>query len=520
MAKQRQPSIGQKAASRSGGLAQFITAAPAALAFLDADLRYTAWSKAWARLHGFGVRDLAGVRHQQLRPDSPASWCAALRRALETASGSAGMDSFTTGGRRTLVLRWRVEPVADLDGAVAGLSLYCEAAEGDGDHETEQSKRQRLETIGRLAGVIAHDFNNLLTVILANLELAAFRIRNEDARGLLRRASEAAEMGASFNKRLLALAGGRRSAPAVIKVNRHITDTWQVVERVLSEDTRLQFHPGADVWPVKADPGELDGAILNLVANARDAVEGRGEVTIATKNVQLTTAEAARIAGAMPGDFVRISVADTGSGMPSEVAEQAMEPFFTTKPTGAGSGLGLTSVGMTVARAGGFLLLDSIPGEGTTVSLYLPRTLEVARDPDDGEDADLPFGDGQLVLVVEDDPLVREAVLQRLEVLGYAVLEAADGEAALALLKQGEPVDLVFSDVVMPGRLSGYDLALLLRRRFPGVGVLLTSGYASRMVPRRRRLMVRAELIAKPYSLQVLARAVRRALLAAGKTER
>ncbi|WP_264210734.1 ATP-binding protein [Leisingera thetidis] len=403
---------------------------------------------------------------------------------------------------------------------MAGLSLYCEAAGTGSDHDMEQSKRQWLEPIGRLAGVIAHDFNNLLTVILADLELAAFRTRDEDARGLLRRASEAAEMGVSFNKRLLALAGGRRFAPAVIKVNQHITDTWQVVERILSEDTRLQFHPGADVWPVKADPSELDGALLNLVANARDAINGSGEVTIATKNVQLTTAEAAGIGGAMPGDFVRISVADTGSGMPSEVATQAMEPFFTTKPAGAGSGLGLTSVGMTVARAGGFLVLDSIPGEGTTVSLYLPRTLEVAQDPDDGKDADLPFGDGQLILVVENDPLVREAVLQRLEVLGYAVLEAADGETALAFLEQGEPVDLVFSDVVMPGRLSGHGLALLLRRRFPGVGVLLTSGYASRMLPRRRRLMVRAELIAKPYSLQVLARAVRRALLAAGKAER
>ncbi|WP_323775726.1 response regulator [Leisingera sp.] len=388
---------------------------------------------------------------------------------------------------------------------------------GEGLVQEMLSKRQGLETIGRFAGVIAHDFNNLLTVILANLEMAAFKTRDEDARGLLRRAAEAAEMGAGFNKRLLALAGVGRSAPVVIAVNRHITGNWQILERLLSEHTRLTFHPCADAWPVTADPSELDGAILNLIANARDAVADGGGVAIATENVCLTPEQVAGMSGAAPGEFVRISVSDTGSGMPASVAAQALEPFFTTKPTGSGSGLGLTSVGMTVARAGGFLQLETAPGEGTSVSLYLPRAPEAAECLGGDQDGEVPFGDGQLVLVVEDDPLVREAVLQRLEVLGYAVIEAADGEAALELLQQGEPVDLVFSDVVMPGRLSGYDLALLLRRRHPGIAVLLTSGYASRGVSRQRQLTSPVELIAKPYSLQVLARAVERALAGAGQ---
>lgn len=282
-------------------------------------------------------------------------------------------------------------------------------------------------------------------------------------------------------------------------------------QRVLSDDIFFRFHPGAGDAVVSFDPAEIDGAILNLVMNARDAQPTGGQIELRTEVLTLDAATAGEVRGARPGRFLRLSVRDKGPGMAPEVAARVGEPFFTTKAAGRGSGLGLTSVTLTAERAGGFLRVASAPGEGTEVSLYLPA-LEGQVHTAVAESKDYPFGNGELVLVVEDDPMVREAVMLRLEAIGYAVIEAGNTDAALQQIEAGEPVDLVFSDVVMPGSRSGYDLIRELRAQHPGIATLLTSGHVSSAVRERDGLNPPVPLLSKPYPLKALAEAVAAAL--------
>lgn len=373
------------------------------------------------------------------------------------------------------------------------------------------SRAQRPETVGRLAGMVAHDFNNLLTVVLSSLELADLRTADADVRNLLHQAADAAEMGAGFTKRLLALAGGHRGAAVPLVLDEHLGRVWEMFKRVLSDAIDLRFQPGAQGVVVAADPAEIDGALLNLVMNARDAQPGGGRIVLTTDVAEIDEAEARRIRGGKTGRFLRLSISDRGTGMAPEVVARAGEPFFSTKGAGRGTGLGLTSVMMTAERAGGFLQIRSAQGQGTEVVIHLPA-LEQTADPLAQEDPEIQFGDGELVLVVEDDALVREAVMQRLEAIGFAVIEAANGEVALALIEAGEPVDLVFSDVVMPGALSGYDLVRQVQENHPGIGVLLTSGHVSSAYRETSPQGPPVELLTKPYSLKALAGAVGRAL--------
>ncbi|MPQ95786.1 ATP-binding protein [Thioclava sp. JE_KL1] len=371
---------------------------------------------------------------------------------------------------------------------------------------------QRLETVGRMAGLIAHDFNNLLTVILSNLELASRAERADIARTHLERAIDATQIGAGFNQRLLALAGARTPKPVCFDLDAQLAETWTLLERVLGEQVHLRLLPGADHGQIYMDCGELDGALLNLVINARDAMTATGTITIQTGCARFDAHQAAEIDGARPGCFLTVSVTDTGQGMTPDVRRQALDPFFTTKDAQVGNGLGLTSVASSIARAGGFLHIDTAPDKGTTITLYLPETEgEPTPAPADHHDA-LRMGDGQLVLVVEDDPLVREAVLDRLEALGYAVIEAANASEALEQIEAGEPVELLFSDVVLPGTFSGFDLVDRARARDPALPVLLTSGHTSEHFSGRPEAEREVELLTKPYSLSTLSAAVARAL--------
>jgi CheY-like chemotaxis protein len=359
--------------------------------------------------------------------------------------------------------------------------------------------------------MVAHDFNNILTVILANLELVGLRTQEPDLVPLLRNALDAAEMGAGFTKRLLALAGGHRAEGRPILMDEHIGRVWDVFQRVLSDNVTLHFHPGAQGATVSADPAEIDGALLNLVINARDAQPGGGQIELRTEVAVLDAETAATMRGGKAGRFLRLSVRDRGSGIPPELVARLGEPFFTTKGPGRGSGLGLTSVILSAERAGGFLHVSSIPGDGTEMTIYLP-VADAEAPTRASTSEDFPFGNGELILVVEDDPMVREAVMLRLEAIGYAVIEAGNAEAALQQIEAGEPVDLVFSDVVMPGARSGYDLIRELRARHPGIATLLTSGHVSSAVRERDGLDPPVRLLSKPYPLKELAEAVAVAL--------
>jgi PAS domain S-box-containing protein len=375
--------------------------------------------------------------------------------------------------------------------------------------EEQLRQSQKIEAIGKLTGGIAHDFNNLLAAITGNLELAERVIRDEKPREWLRNALEAVEMGKTFNQRLLSFARKSELDPERLVVNCRIPGIAALLARTLGEHIELTTDLAPDLWPTLADPGEIDGAILNLAVNARDAMPEAGKLFIRTRNVTLDVDAASMDPDARPDDYVQLSIIDTGAGMSQEVLQHAIEPFFTTKEPGKGTGLGLSSVFGFAKQSGGFATLESQVGKGTTVKLYLPRAAEGSVQKHAGQTDSSPQGDGQLILVVEDADLVRKVTLERLEALGYAVIEARSGPEAIERLKSDEPIALVFSDIVMSGGMTGHDLARWVLAAKPCVKVLLTSGYNAEG---GHNAIAGIKVLAKPYTFTELAHSIHEAL--------
>ncbi len=379
-------------------------------------------------------------------------------------------------------------------------------------NEQALANARRLEAVGQLAGGVAHDFNNLLHVISGNLEIAQDLIDDETTRSFLERARNAAEKGSALNGRLLSLARKRALKLERLDLNDRVLETAKLLASTVGEHISIATDLAVGLWMTIADPGEIDSAILNLAANARDAMPGGGTVRISTSNVTLDAAAAKLHREAVPGDYVRLAIADNGVGMPEEVIDKATEAFFTTKGPGAGTGLGLTSVASFAGQAGGFMSIESAPGQGCAVSIYLPRTTRgsAARG---ALSSGSPLGRGQLILVVEDDDEVREVTLKRLEALGYAAMEARTGPEALEQLKVQGGVRLVLSDVVMPGGMSGYDVARWVSSNKPDVKVIMCSGYndGDRGIDAQREVDGVITL-GKPYTRDQLARALSNAL--------
>ena len=337
---------------------------------------------------------------------------------------------------------------------------------------------QRMEAFGQLTGGVAHDFNNLLTIITGNLELVFPGLETQKARGHIKRALEASEMASRLTSRLLTFARRRRLEPRVIDMNELVLGMAEIVQRTIGAHISLSTILTPELWLTRADPSEVENAVLNLVINARDALPRGGRMVVETRNAVFGDDEIA--SGVRKGKFVVISVTDTGVGMPPEVAARAFEPFFTTKPTGRGTGLGLSTIYGFAQQTGGHVTLYSEVGKGTTVSLYLPRAADLT-DPGEirvQEDEIIFARNSETVLVVEDNPDVREVTLERIEGLGYVVLEAASAPEAIKVLGANPDVQLVLTDVVMPGGMSGFELAQWIGENRPGVAVVCTSGFA------------------------------------------
>jgi PAS domain S-box-containing protein len=377
--------------------------------------------------------------------------------------------------------------------------------------EEALSHARRLDAVGRLAGGVAHDINNLLAVIAGNLEVAEQRTQDQQTSRLMQRALEAVAAGTSFNRRLLSLAQRRKLEPHRLVLNSRVESMTKLLERTLGEEVELNARVAANLWEVNCDPGEIDSALVNLAMNARDAMPDGGRLEIATRNVTLDARASKLHPDARPGDYVSISVTDTGTGMALEVLKRAMEPFFTTKDPGKGAGLGLSSVCSFVKQSGGFVTLASEQGRGATVSIYLPRASDESGAKPPAGEKEIPKGDGELILVVEDDDRVREITLTLLESLGYAVAEARSGPEAIKRLKSGEPIDLVFSDIVMPGKMTGYDVAHWVATMKPNVKVVLTTGYDSKSNASPSGVTI--PVLDKPYTRERLAQTLRSALL-------
>jgi signal transduction histidine kinase/DNA-binding response OmpR family regulator len=343
--------------------------------------------------------------------------------------------------------------------------------------EQQLAHASKLEAVGRLTGGIAHDFNNMLSVVIGNLDLLKKTVEHDKkATRRVRFAIDGAQRCADLTNRLLAFSRRQPLQASVVDLKEIMPDLLELLRRTLGERIEIRAKADDGVWPVHVDRSQLESALVNLSVNARDAMPDGGRLTIDMRNQSAAECSAAQ-PGGIEGDCVAIAVADTGTGMPPDVLQRVFEPFFTTKESGKGTGLGLSMVYGFVQQSGGHIEIDSEPGEGTTIRMFLPRSQAAAAGrtaADDG--ALLVLGRGEPVLVVEDDANVRQVTVSTLESLGFSVKEAGSGDEAAAMLKQDAGIQVVLSDVKMPG-MTGIELGRLIRQQWPAVHVLLTSGY-------------------------------------------
>jgi PAS domain S-box-containing protein len=369
---------------------------------------------------------------------------------------------------------------------------------------------QKMETIGHLTGGIAHDFNNLLTGIVGSLDLVRRRLaanRSDDIPRFMDAASTSALRAAALTHRLLAFARRQSLDTRPNDVNRLIAGMEDLLRRTLGERIELQSSLAVDLWTAFTDANQLESALLNLAINARDAMPEGGRLTIETANARLGEADTSMAEDVEPGDYVVISVSDTGTGMPPDIVAKAVDPFFTTKPVGAGTGLGLSMIYGFAKQSRGHLRIDSEMGRGTTVKLFLPRALQDAVVLD-APAQEPPRGDGETILVVEDDMTVRLIISEVLEELGYNVLVASDARPAIPLLQSNRRIDLMVSDVVLP-HINGRKLAEIARAARPGLKVLFVTGYAENATDRGGFLDDGMDLLTKPFPLDALGAKVR-----------
>ena len=378
--------------------------------------------------------------------------------------------------------------------------------------EARLRQAQKMEAIGNLTGGLAHDFNNLLGVIIGNLEILQGAAElTPGGSELLGEALEAALRGAELTRRLLAFARRQQLEPADVAINSLVGGIVALLRRTLGEEISISLDLAEDVWPVHADPAQLEAAIVNLATNARDAMPGGGRLIITTGNRHLDADYAAQYTEVNPGDYAMIEVSDTGTGVAPDAIDRIFEPFFTTKEQGKGTGLGLSMVFGFIKQSEGHINVYSESGKGTTVRLFLPRRGSGAGPIAAAEAPPHQAGGSETVLLVEDNPAMRRVARRQLEALGYRVVEADRAAAALDLLER-EKVDLLFSDVVMPGGIGGFELARRATSRWPGLRVLLTSGFPEARLQDNGEPLAGIRLLSKPYRRDDLARALRDSL--------
>ena len=374
-------------------------------------------------------------------------------------------------------------------------------------NEKALARSMRLEAIGQMTGGIAHDFNNFLTVIIGNLELAALRSSDAKLVEYLHNAMDAAETGASLTSRLMIFAGQGTLHPEVTDIRRTCQHTLALVRRTLGEAYKIDAECPKNLSKVMVDPVQLESALINLALNARDAMPNGGQLLFQVSEIDIDDSYMAQETDVAPGQYVRILVSDNGQGMSLETQRRAFEPFFTTKADRNGTGLGLAMVHGFVRQSGGHITLYSEPGHGTSFGLYFPALAGKTGNtqPSNTTDAALPRGNGECVLVVEDNPKVRKISVGRLHALNYETIEVENAEQAIEILKENSGIDVVFSDIVMPGPMMGFDLAEWVAAEFPAIKILLTSGYASDIATGKMRSSGKYRLLHKPYHQHELA---------------
>jgi signal transduction histidine kinase/CHASE3 domain sensor protein len=415
------------------------------------------------------------------------------------------------GSRASVHLVISGRPLRDASGSLSGAALVFHDVTASRETERLLQQAQKLDAIGKLTGGVAHDFNNMLTVISGTTETLVAAL--QDQPNLLKTAAlidQATERCAELIQHLLAFARRQPLQPRNININETVLDIAKLLRPTLGEQVEIETILGQDVAVSRIDPSQLANSLLNMAINSRDAMPEGGKLLLETKNVLLDDAYAHANADVVPGPYIMLAVSDSGAGMPAEVRDKVFEPFFTTKEAGKGSGLGLSMVYGFVKQSGGHIKIYSEEGHGTTIRLYLPLAGGPAETA--AAAAASTSGGSETILVVEDDPLVRNFVIAQLHSLGYKTVAAADGRAAMAQVASGEPFDLLFTDVIMPGGMTGRELADEVEKRRPGTKVLYTSGYTDNAIVHHGRLDEGVLLLTKPYRKPQLDQMVRRAL--------
>jgi nitrogen-specific signal transduction histidine kinase/ActR/RegA family two-component response regulator len=381
--------------------------------------------------------------------------------------------------------------------------------------EAQVRQAQKMEAIGQLTGGVAHDFNNILTVITGTIDILVDELKDRPQLASIAKMIDSAAMrGADLTQHLLAFARRQPLQPRSVDVNALIVDSANLLKPTLGEHIEIEPVLDRKVAPALIDPSQLSTAILNLALNARDAMPHGGKLTLESRNVVLDENYARMNSEVEPGNYVMIAVSDTGEGMAPDLLDKVFEPFFTTKEVGKGSGLGLSMVYGFVKQSNGHIKIYSEVGHGTTVKLYLPQAAGLVGPDKVTERGGDPERGGETILVVEDDPLVRQYVLTQIQSLGYSTLSASNGAEALAVIDSGKEIDLLFTDVIMPGNMNGRELAEAAIRRRPDMRVLYTSGYTEDAIIHHGRLDAGVLLLAKPYRRSDLATLIRAALVA------
>jgi PAS domain S-box-containing protein len=477
------------------------------------DGRLNATNPAWNSLLGWDEARLQEANLRDFVADEDRPKLASVLREL---TGTPAPSLFelrirtADGGSRRIA--WSAVAADDLLHAV-GRDVTAERDAEAALRRTEEALRQsqKMEALGQLTGGIAHDFNNLLAGILGAMEMMKERIaagRYDDVERFMDAAVASADRAAALTHRLLAFARRQPLDPQALKVNRLVRGMTDLFHRTLGEQIQLDVSLDDDVWPVLADANQLENALLNLAINGRDAMPGGGRLTIETTSISLENTDIRWTDEMEPGDYTLISIADTGIGMSRDTVAKAFDPFFTTKPIGLGTGLGLSMVYGFAKQSRGHVRIESEMGRGTTVKLYLPRHQGALPDEEGPAPVDAPRGSGEAVLLVEDDPAVRLLIAEVLRERGYACLEAKDGQAALPILASNIQLDLMITDVGLPG-LGGRQLAEIGRQHRPDLKVLFVTGYAEDATGRGSFLGPGMEMVTKPFRLDELAVRIR-----------
>lgn len=487
--------------------------ADCAIYMLDLDGRVASWNMGAERIKGYAAEEIIGQHFSRFYTVEDRA-AGLPERSLSLVATQGKFEGEGWRLRKDGSRFWAsalIDPIRDHDGRLVGYAKITRDMTERRLMQEQLNQAQKMEAVGQLTGGVAHDFNNLLTVILGNLDTVQRRVPADDMRSqrALEHAVRGAERAAALTHQLLAFARRQSLNPKSTSVNQLVTVLLELIHRTLPEGIAVQSRLSDVVGHVSVDPNQMESALLNLVVNARDAMSGKGTLTIETLPVELDIEQALRLGDLQPGPHAVISVSDTGVGMPGDVMGRAFDPFFTTKASGQGTGLGLSQVFGFVKQSGGTVKLQSEVGKGTTVSVYLPRVADDAAARSDDSDKDVPRArSSETILVVEDEEDVRSYSVECLQELGFSVLQAADASAAMRLIPAHPEIRLLFTDVGLP-RMNGRELAEEARRLRPELPVLFTTGYAQDEMFLQGKLDRHAELLTKPFNRAQLAERVR-----------